>query len=207
MAINWSASALINVNHGILKDLDLDQQFTSKLSPKGYSSDAVEWQLWWVWKMPIVFEWKKYNSTPNYLGITGVFIPAVISGLPNSLWYARNAAYSVAESYGQLKNRGTEEYTNDQILQMIITRVIELFQEEIERIQEYINQENVVLMPELEKKFERHLGMLEYYLDIFSGKIWGIKAENTKQDVKTEVENVFEKQNLNWKKAVNDDFY
>ena len=190
MAINWSSGAIFNPNNAFFEAIDLDKQATNQLSPKGYSSDFVEWHLWGVWSMPIIFEWKSYNATPEYLWLTGVDIPSGISALPTSLWYMRSAAYSIAESYGQLKNMGDFDYTNEQILEMIVGRVIALFQAEIERIEEYMNQENVVLKPELYVKFEKHLEALKYYSDILFSNLWNIATENVVQNKKWSVDEI-----------------
>ena len=192
MAINWSSAAFWNPNAWIFRDLDLDQQASSQLTPQGYSSDFVETELWWVWKMPLFFEWKNYNATPGYLWLAGIVFPSAISGLPNNLWYMRSAAYSIAESYGQLRNMTDTKYTNDQILELIIVRVLALFHAEIERIEEYMSQKNFTLSEEQEKKFEAHLESLKYYSDVLFSNSWWIKTQNTVQSKKGNVEEIMQ---------------
>lgn len=184
MALNWSTGAIFNPNNDFFETIDLDRQAANQANIKGYSSDFVVEQLWWLWKIPITFDWTLYHSTPEYLWLTGMNIPSDISWLPNSLWYMRSAAYSIAESYGQLQSLPETSLSNDQIKEMIIKRVIELFQEEIARIQSYLDQENVILMPDLLKKFERHLGALEYYMNVYSQNLWTLATQNVRQDRK-----------------------
>ncbi len=192
MAVHWSTSAIFNPNYGFFEEIDLDKQFSNQLTPRGYNSDFVVDQIGKLWKIPITFDWKNYNSTPEYLWLEGIQIPAKISWLPNSLWYIRSAAYSIAESFAQLQNMSEVSITNDQLLEMIFIRVIELFQEEIQRIESYMNQENVVLMPDLLKKFESHLKVLEYYKNVFTDTVWWLKAENIRQEEKWQVESIMD---------------
>jgi hypothetical protein len=164
-----------------------------------YNSDAVENQLWNSWTIQISFQWKKALVSPKSSWELGVLVPGIIEDFEWRLWYVRSAAFSIAEACFQL-NRGSESPLSvDQLKFVIIQEVANFLIQEIERISEYENQDNIILFPAVWESFESHRGRLEEKVEFLESFINANKISNHVEWVKIKLETIH--------KAANDEKY